>query len=542
VRTLREALVKTRKHQKKRLAEQHEEAAATPDEEAAPQEETTVTPDEALVADASEDAATDNDEQPSHARKRARVFFKVLGITLGALLTTLLMIWLAGCLLFALCFYPRTNMGAPDVSWMTRGRAAAVLRKAAADYQLKAEGKGLSIELSAPDVGLDLDATASVRNARARVAVWDWPYQILQEHDLSAAIAASCDEARVSKIVQDQVQVFNKDATRPTDATIQFSATARAFQIKPEQSGTALDQGKVEDTVKAAVVTLRPRARITDQQLLQPRVFAADKRLESARGDANVLIRTNLTLKMKESVVATLGPAEIAPWVKLSSDLKVSLDDTAFSDWIEKIVASCNTVGTERTYTRLDGKVVTVSGGTYGWEIDDDAFRTSIRQSMAAGQIGVFEMPVLQEGSGFEGIGKRDWGKRYCDIDLSEQYARFYDDTGACIWESPIVSGSPSKPTPTGVYQIGPGMDSPSILVGEPLPGKKKPEYRTEVAYWMPFVGAAVGLHDATWQSSFGGDRYRTGFGSHGCVNLPLDKARELYSLIKIGDPVVSHD
>lgn len=57
----------------------------------------------------------------------------------------------------------------------------------------------------------------------------------------------------------------------------------------------------------------------------------------------------------------------------------------------------------------------------------------------------------------------------------------------------------------------------------------------------MPFVGNYIGLHDADWQPAFGDARYASGFGSHGCVNLPVDKATALYDLIATGDVVVCH-
>lgn len=69
--------------------------------------------------------------------------------------------------------------------------------------------------------------------------------------------------------------------------------------------------------------------------------------------------------------------------------------------------------------------------------------------------------------------------------------------------------------------------------------GKKK--YSTKVKYWMPWDGNVIGFHDATWQSAFGGTRYRDGYGSNGCVNLPLKKAASLYKLVKVGTVVVSH-
>ncbi len=35
-------------------------------------------------------------------------------------------------------------------------------------------------------------------------------------------------------------------------------------------------------------------------------------------------------------------------------------------------------------------------------------------------------------------------------------------------------------------------------------------------------------------------DAYKT-YGSHGCVNLPTDKAAEIYGIIQNGDPVIVH-
>ena len=144
--------------------------------------------------------------------------------------------------------------------------------------------------------------------------------------------------------------------------------------------------------------------------------------------------------------------------------------------------------------------------------------------------------------SAYSGPGLQDWGSRYVDVDLSEQYARMYDGSGSVIWESPIVSGKPTKSgsgsiTPTGVYYIT-TKASPSVLKGFNDDGSK---YESHVTYWMPFIDNAVGLHDANWQSSFGGTRYRDGAGSHGCVNLPVGKAADLYGIIELTDVVVVH-
>ena len=53
------------------------------------------------------------------------------------------------------------------------------------------------------------------------------------------------------------------------------------------------------------------------------------------------------------------------------------------------------------------------------------------------------------------------------------------------------------------------------------------PDYKTFVNYWMPIYGD-IGLHDATWRSSFGGGIYYSN-GSHGCINLPYWAAQSIY-------------
>ena len=106
------------------------------------------------------------------------------------------------------------------------------------------------------------------------------------------------------------------------------------------------------------------------------------------------------------------------------------------------------------------------------------------------------------------------------------------------MFESPCVTGllARGRATPDGIYQLTykqPGK----VLTGYNPDGSVS--YRSPVSFWMPFNGG-IGFHDATWRSRFGGAIYRTN-GSHGCVNMPYQKAKELYGLIEKGIPVVCY-
>ena len=121
-------------------------------------------------------------------------------------------------------------------------------------------------------------------------------------------------------------------------------------------------------------------------------------------------------------------------------------------------------------------------------------------------------------------------GPTYVDVNLSTQTLTYYVD-GVVKLTTPVVTGRPSMPTVQGTFAIY-AMSRNTYLDG--------PGYHTLVSYWMPFY-KGYGLHDATWQSAFGGTRYRDGYGSHGCVNMPLDKAAQLYGMVSVGTTVVVH-
>ena len=231
---------------------------------------------------------------------------------------------------------------------------------------------------------------------------------------------------------------------------------------------------------------------------------------------------------------------EIAEHITLGDDLSVTFDPEPLVEAVKEQVNLMDTTGATRSFTRPDGKQITVKGGDYGWITDSQATADAVREALVAGTGGAMEIVMKQNAAAAPDEYGRDFGARYIDVDLTEQHARFYAEDGSIIWESDIVSGKPSdgRNTPQGTFYIKTN-DGKSVLRGYKPDGTK--DYETPVDYWMPFKDNSVGFHDASWQPTFGGDWY-VGNGSHGCVNLPVDKARELHEIIAVGDVVVVHE
>lgn len=469
---------------------------------------------------------------------RKRKAGKIVGITFGVIFGVLAAVYIGVAIYFTGRFMPSSNIGDLDVSLMAAADAEQALSDSIQDYKLSISGEGFSLELSSSDAALSLDEGAVVGAMLEDMNPWLWPLELRKDHDETGKLVAESNGTGLEEAVRGAVATFNESAEQPVNATIAYDEAKSAFVVQPEKIGTALDPDAIIKAADEALAVLNPNVKLTDAHLLQPTVLSTDKALATAAANANTMIAANLVLTMAGDTAATVDADLISQWVVLGDDLTAALDDEALTAWVEQLASECNTVGTQRTYTRPDGKSITVSGGSYGWTVDNESLLATVRDAVTNGTTETVEVPTSTSGSAYNGVGQRDWGARYCDIDLSEQHVRFYDESGALVWESDCVSGLPNgkRDTPTGVYWLN-QKASPSTLIGYEN-GQKT--YETPVQYWMPFVGNSVGLHDANWQSSFGGSRYQTN-GSHGCVNLPPSAAGELYGIIQSGDAVVCH-
>lgn len=122
---------------------------------------------------------------------------------------------------------------------------------------------------------------------------------------------------------------------------------------------------------------------------------------------------------------------------------------------------------------------------------------------------------------------KRDLSTRV-EVSISSQTV-YYVQNGKRKLKTSVVTGGGENATPHGIFQLT-YKEQNVTLRGDNADGSK---YASKVQYWMPFNGG-IGLHDASWRSSFGGTIYQSS-GSHGCVNMPPAKAKQLYQYVQAG-------
>ena len=483
------------------------------------------------------------DVEPAEPKRKHRRWPTIL----LALLVLVAGAYLAGAVYFMDTFLPNTTLNGQDVSMKSTEEVAAANNALANDFQFAVTGDGVDLDVSSESIRVTYDGESYARAAIAQQSPFEWPLEMLQgTHELTVDSVLTYDAARLSDVVGSAIDAVNKDAVKPKDAYVTFDEESKRYKVVPEVVGTEIDKPTAIKQVRSALDAGEPKAELGEDLLLSPQTLSDDPKLTEVVSKGNSYLEATQELVTHDKTVATVGEDQLRQWISMGDDLTFTFDEEACATWAKgDLSRELDSFGSTRTYTRPDGREITVTGGTYGWIIDGADIASNIAKNVMSGKAGKVDVSFKQTAESWN-PGGQDWGSRYIDVDLSAQYVHFYDgDT--VIWETECVTGGLDSKgemhnTPTGVYAINDNKRSGNVkLTGKTDPKTLEPEYISYVDYWMPFIDDSVALHDADWRSSFGGSIYLSN-GSHGCVNLPVSKARELYDMAEVGTVVVVHD
>jgi len=243
------------------------------------------------------------------------------------------------------------------------------------------------------------------------------------------------------------------------------------------------------------------------------------------------LNRLNKNLKPKisiqvDSIKKTITAADIASFTNINTG---AIDFNKVYNYCKKIVDTYNTAPYSRKFKTHDGVIVNVPVGDYGWKVDMTGLTNNVYQSLINFKDTTLSYKSSKAAfSGAQTVYGNDIGGTYIEIDLTNQTVHWFKN-GKCVLSDYCVTGKKSTPTPAGVWSLKCNTGRSRL---------KGPTWDVWVSYWAHFT-QGCGLHDATWQPSFGLARWKAGYGSHGCVNLSLGTAKKANSIMQVGEPVV---
>ena len=467
--------------------------------------------------------------------RRKKSMSKKPWIIAGSIVGALVVIYLGAAVFFMSHFLVNTTVNGKDFSGKTAADVEDYLKEQVADYELTIlEQNNVSDVISGTDISLTYKENSQVEDALDAQNQLLWIVSLFAKSSADVTIEVEYDEAALQERIEN-LQAVTAEQTDPVSAHPEYDGNS--FVVAEEQYGTKVDMETLTAKIEQYITEFNPTLDMMDEECYVMPAYTSDSpEVQAACDEMNSYLKASITYPMDESIV--VDKQLISGWITYDAEMNVTFNEDAVREWMREFGSKYDTVGTSRTITTPTGKTAEVSGGTYGWIVDEAAETENLINSIKNGEVAEREPAYKQTAASH---GAQDWGNTYIEVDIAAQHMWYIVD-GSIAMESDVVTGLPAdgRDTPTGVYSIL-YTERDSTLKGEVDPATGKPSYETPVAFWMPFTWQGHGFHDATWQSSFGGSRYQTN-GSHGCVNMPYDKAEQLFGMIGAGTPVIVHN
>lgn len=434
------------------------------------------------------------------------------------------MIYMAGALYFSRHFFPDTVINGQKADNKSATLMKEKLTEDVAGHNLTLlEREEREETIEAKDIGVTLDYKNLVYEAVVRQNQWVWPIELWRKHELHLEPDMSYDEDLLKQRIEELDVMNPKEDIAPKDARIVLKD--EKFYIVRERKGNQLKKKTFREKVQSYVEKSETVLDLEKEKCYKsPKYSAEDEKVITALKEARKYASSSVLYELDEES-KVLNSENINHWISVDSDMKVSLDKDKIIKYVEALAGEYNTVGRPISFINHSGQSMSIGGGTFGYEIDEEEEVKEIVKDIKEGK-SIKRKPVyIHEPPSSTVTGYWD---TYVEISIEQQHMWMVKD-GQELVSTDIVTGDVTEGngTPTGAYYIF-YKERNATLEGQ--------GYASPVSYWAAFNNN-VGIHDASWRKSYGGTIYK-GNGSHGCINTPYSNAKTIWENVELGTPV----
>ena len=479
-------------------------------------------------------------KKPVHRgrRKKNKNGGKIATITIASIVAACGVIYIGMGLFFQNHFVFNTTVNGVDYSLESPSKVEKIMKQKVNNYALTIVGSDGSREaISGDEIGVTYESGGEVEELIKQQEGWAWISSLFEKNEIITSVGVSYDETALAQKI-DSLNCVSNEGKLPSENAKPVFNNGK-FEVQAEVQGTQVNKEKLTEVVKSAVDGFQAEVNLKDSGCYQdPTYTSTSPEVQAACDSMNSYLNASVTYDFSPNT-EVVDADDIAQWLTVDDSMNVTFNEASVGDYVANLAAKYDTVGSTRTFVSAgSGQTVTISGGEFGWKIDQEAETALLIDNIKNGEVVTREPEYYSKGkTRDEG---NDIGDTYAEVDLTNQ-VMYYVSGGSVVMSTNIVSGNPNTghATPTGVHRIL-YKESPSTLKGTQDENGNY-EYETKVTFWMPFTNDGCGFHDATWQPTFGGSWYLTN-GSHGCINMSYSDAEKLYSLIQTRDPVIVHE
>lgn len=476
------------------------------------------------------DTDDENGEGDTVETKKKHKILRITGIISAVVLVctyVTVSIW------FMFHYNYRTYINGNDYSFYTLDEVDQFIGEYISDYSLTLKLRDDSeYEIDPDDIGLVISPNVTAKKIISEQNGFLWPYYMCIRKDYELYYTADYDKNKLKELLKNCDFTQEENMQKPVDASVVIKDGKST--IIPENEGNYIDFSELCSIIDEALAKGDKIVDLDETDVYEkPDITSDSEEIVSEQARLEKLLSMKVTYKIDE-VSWELTSEDYGDWITNISADKIEFDKDKIHEYVQNMADRYDTYDVPRNFRTHDGRTVTLDNTWYGWLIDVDSETDELYTVLEAGE-SVERVPELDCYAAVYHDGGDDIGDTYIECDFGQQHIYVYVD-GELVMDSDCVTGSLANSgkfrTPGGVYTIL-YTKSPAVLIGD--------DYETPVKYWMPFIGElGIGFHDATWRSAFGGDIYKSG-GSHGCVNLPLSAAEQLFNIAYEGMPVVCY-
>lgn len=439
------------------------------------------------------------------------------------ILAGIFLAYLAASVYFMEHFFLGTSVNGENVEFQTVKQVNSLILEQAEGYGLTLlERGGTEESVTAQQLGMSFSETENVRNYKRVQNGFLWPRMFWQQDTYQIAPDITFDEETFDETLASLSCV--REGEEPEDARVEL--TADGYELYPEQQGSRIKEDVLKEQVRAAAETLTETVDLEEAGCYEaPSLTADSPEITELTAKLDQWFATEVTYEFG-SQTEVVDSSVVAGFIQLDG-CEASLSEEAVRAWVAGLADRRDTYKKSRQFNSTLRGVITVSGGNYGWQIDQETETAALLASVEKGETAAKQPAWSQEGKAWG--DNNDVGDTYIEVDMGAQHMWAYKD-GALLIDTDVVTGNISRNygTPSMVAAIQ-YKDRDAVLRGD--------NYATPVKYWMPFYGN-YGIHDASWRREFGGTVYLTN-GSHGCVNTPPAAMKVIFENMDSGTPVV---
>jgi lipoprotein-anchoring transpeptidase ErfK/SrfK len=379
---------------------------------------------------------------------------------------------------------------------------------------------GSASELRGGDVGASVDARSLAEKAHSQNPFWN-----VTAWNAKTAVTptVTLDTDKATAALRDAApELF----VEPVNATLAFDAASGSYTVTPAVDGAGVDLDSVRAALQDALGSGESRVEVA----ATPTVLPATASTEAVTATATQLnaILDGAGFYVGEERTVPLDRAVVASWITLSTNddgtYRYAADEAAIQSVIDTLPAAVNREAVKgNVITDTQGETLeTIDEGVDGRTLGDTTgVASAFAAQLAAGNpalvlpVTVTPAPVTKT-------------SRNIVVNLSEQRIYLFEN-GQVVDSFLISSGKDGYSSHTGSFRITAKLTSQN-MGNRDL--SKAPNYFTENVPDVMYYNGDEALHGAYWHNNFGTVM------SHGCVNMPLDKAASVFDWAPMGTEV----